>query len=492
MAEPDKNEAQELNYRRLSRQNNLLFVAGALSVLAGLFFPKVPALVDLLMIFSMALSAAVIVISLGARKPTELTGFALLAITTIASLLTTSIASAKLIMMEETGGVIVTQMAKLNVIADISPAPLSAVIFCVISVVLLTATAKSDKKLLRSAAGYLDQLDGVEQSRPQLDSIVSDEQQNDLTAKEKGFFHAAHAFGRLAVWLSALTSVTVVLSIGAAMLASAASSVSSKVLVGLAGNCGLLVQTCVLGVVCAVSRLVRKSVSRSLQETRMTEEQFQQRIKVIAREVAATQTNGQKSPGSSWGSIDGYTSDKFLFDCEQLEDEASYDYLTNLLVESGSGKVLLMAACGPHYAPVTIPVNVAVRLAAGGLKTLIIDLDLKRSAVQRVFEAGNCDSRAVKTCIENISLISGKHLAAGKPQMLRQIFAKALTLYDYIVVYAPDAAVPQQMSEFLTAAIFFGADGAPIDPVLDNLIDGLNRTACRILTPSSLLQRSPI
>jgi len=488
MAEPDKNEAQELNYRRLSRQSNLLFVAGAMSVLAGLFFPKVPALVDLLMIFSLALSVAVIVICLSARKPTELTGLALLAITAIASLLTAEIASVKLIVAKDTAGIIVTHLARFNVIANIGPAPLSAVISCVISAVLLTATAKSDKKLLRSAAGYLEEIDAVEQSRPQLDSIVADERQNNLTAKEKGFFYAVQAFGRLAVWLSALTSAIVVLSLAGAMLAAATSSVSGRLLVSLAANSGLLAQACVLCVVCAVARLVRKSVSRSRQETRMTEEQFQQRIKVIAREVAAAQTDNQKPPGSSLGPISGYTSDELLFDCEQFEDEASYDYLTNLLVESGSGNVLLMAACEPQYAPVTIPVNVAVRLAAGKLKTLIIDFDLKRSAVQRVFETSDCDLRAVKTCIENISLISGKRLVAGNPQMLRQIFAKAATLYDYILVYAPDAAVPQQMSELFTTAMFFGTDRSPTDPVLDNLIDGLSRSACRILTPSSLFQ----
>jgi hypothetical protein len=471
--------------KTLSRQNSLLFVAGAVSVLAGLLFPKAAALVDLLMIFSSALSAAVVVICIRASKPAELTGFAMLAITAIASLLTTAIASAKLIITGDAAGAIVTHLTALNVIANAGPAPLSALLFCVLSGALLAATVAADKKLLRSAADYIGQTDAVAQTTPEPDLIVAEEPQQNHIAKEKGFFYASHAFGRLAVWISAVTSVIVILSLGTAMLAGVTASVSGKTLVALAANSGLLVQATIFCVVCAVARLVRKSVSNWLQETRITEEQFRQRITVAAREVAAQADNHRHVQSSHRPAA---TIDQLLFDCEQFEDETSYDLLTNLLTQCGKSNVVLIAAAGPQYAPVTIPVNVAMRLAEAELRTLIIDFDLRRRAVQRVFETADCDMRAVKTCVENISLISGKRIVSATPQTLRQIFAKAAGLYDCILVYAPEAALPSQMFEFFTAAIFLGAEGAPVDPALEKLISQLNQTGCRILTPSSLPQ----
>jgi hypothetical protein len=481
MAESSKNKIGIKDYKKLSRQNNLLFVAGVVSVLAGLFFPKIPAFVDLLMIFSLALSAAVIVICLCSRKPAELTGLPLLAVTAVAALLTATIASAKLAIIENTAGLIITYVAQLNIIANILPAPLSAVIFAIVSVVLFIVAAKSTRKLLLSSKTYLEEATSVEQTQSEFNLVATDSEQENLTAKEKGFFYAAHAFGRLAVWLCVLISSVVMLSLfGTALV--------DKTLVSLAAASGIFLQGSAFLVALAVSHLTRKIALQSSQRNRMTEEQFQQRIKVVAREVAAAQTDNRQPVTRDPAAVSCSSSDEFLFDCNEFENEASYDSMTNLLTESGAGAVLLMAACGSQYAPVTIPVNVAVRLATRGLKTLIIDFDLERSAVQQVFETGNCDSRAVKTCIENISLISGKRLASAKPQTLRQLFAKAEKIYDYILVYAPDAALPQQMSEFFTAAIFFGSDNTPTNPLLARLIEELGTTPCQVFTPGLLLQ----
>ncbi len=488
MAKSDNNKVGVNDYKRLSRQNNLLFLAGAISLLAGLLFPKIPALVDLLMIFSLALSASVIVICFRNRKPDELTGLPLLAVIAVTSLLTTAIASAKLLIIRDTG-LITTHAARLNnIVIDALPTSLSAAAFTAVSIALLIFTAKSTSKLLLSSNTYLDEVAAVEQPGDEFNFATVENEQENLAAKEKGFLYAIHSFGSLALWLCVLISAVIMLSLFGAVLA-------GKTLISFATGAIVVIQLPAFLVVFAVSHLTCKIILMSSQRSRMTEEQFQQRIKVVAREVAHVQRDDYQTPLSS--DIRPPTSpapqqykadDTPLFDCNDFDDEAAYDCMTNMLAESGAGKVLLMAGSGSQYAPVTIPVNVAVRLATRGLKTLIIDFDLKRSAVQRVFETGNCDSSAVKTCIENISLISGKRLASAKTHILRQLFTKAEKLYDHIIVYAPDAAVEQQMSEFFTKAMLFGAKNTSANQKLDNLIYELNKTACRMLTPSFLLQ----
>jgi hypothetical protein len=488
MAESENNKVGVNSYKRLSKQNNLLFLAGAASVLAGLLFPKIPALLDLLIIFCLALSAAVIVICLRGRKPDELTGLPLLAVIAITSLLTAAIASTKLLI---TGDIslIITHTARLNIVTDVLPSSINAMIFILVSIALFIFAAKSTSKLLLSSKTYLEEVTTAEQSSDEFNFISAEAEQDKPTAKEKRFICALNSFGRLALWLCVLISVVVMLSVFGAVLA-------GKTIISLAAANIIVLQLPAVLVALAVSHLTRKIILVSSQQNRMTEEQFKQRIKVVAHEVAKE----QKYEHPNRISIDAQPAtypvqqqykagDAQLLDCNDFDDEAAYDYMTNILVESGAGKALLMAGCGSQSAPVTIPVNIAVRLATKRLKTLIIDFDLKRSAVQRVFETDNCDSKAVKTCVENISIISGKRLSFSKTHILRQLFTQAEKLYDYIIVYAPDAAVPIQMSQHFTAAMFFSREDE-INPQLENLIEQMNLTDCMVLTLRLLLQPS--
>ncbi len=488
MAESDNNKAGVNNCKRLSRQNNMLFLAGTASVLAGLLFPKIPAFVDLLIIFNLALSTAVIVICLRGRKPDELAGLPLLAVIAITSLLTAAIASAKLLITGDTG-LIVTCAAKLNIVTEVLPSSISAVVFILVSIALLIFAVKSTAKLLLSSNNYLEELTAIEQSCGEFDFVTPENERRKPAVKETGFIYAVNSFGRLALWLCVLISAVVMLSLFGAALA-------GNTIISLAATDILVLQLPSVLVALAVSHLTRKIILLSSQQSRMTEEQFHQRIKVVAHEVAQVQRDehpNRLSRDSQPATIPAQqqykAADIQLFDCNDFDDEAAYDCMTNMLAESGAGKVLLMAGCGSQYAPVTIPVNIAVRLATGGLKILIIDFDLKRSAVQRVFETGNCDSKAVKTCVENISIISGKRLTSAKIHNLRQLFTRAEKLYNYIIVYAPDAAVPTQMTQFFTVSMFFGRDNET-NLQFENLMEQMNLTDCMAFTPGCLLQLS--
>lgn len=478
MPESDNNKFNIGNYKRLNRQNNLLFLTGAISLLAGLFFPKIPSLVDLLIIFSLAVSSAVVVICLRCSKSDELTGLPLLAVIAVASLLTATIALTKLLITQNIG-LIITLAERLNIINDVLPSSVSAVFFIIASVILLVISAKLTAKLMSNSKTYLEEITAVEQSGKELNSITDDNNQKNLPAREKGFVYAVNSFGRLALWLCVLISIVIIVSIFGAAL-------SGRTAIGFAASTIIVFQLPAVLVVSGLSHLSRKIILLSSRQNRMTEEQFRQRIKVVAHEVALAQMDEQ-SAEHTLQQMD-MADDIILFDCNDYDDDAEYDLMTNMLVESGADKVLLMAGCGTQYTPVTIPVNIAVRFAVRGLKILIVDFDLKRSAVQRVFETDNCDSKAVKTCVENISLISGKRLASAKTDTLRQLFTKAEKLYDYIIVYAPDADVEPQMSEFFTTAVLFGGENTKVNQKLNNLIYELKKTDCLLLKPYDLLQ----
>ena len=95
---------------------------------------------------------------------------------------------------------------------------------------------------------------------------------------------------------------------------------------------------------------------------------------------------------------------------------------------------VLFAADGIDDLPVTVAVNVGIRLAQEDLRTLLIDADGERNAIVRVFdvEAGASEKDSVETCIENLFVWT---IAKGCKGSL---FKKMIRSCDRVVIYAPN------------------------------------------------------
>ena len=75
-------------------RNDLLFTAGAIAVVAGFFSPLPTRVLDVLLIFSISLTAAVMVITFAARPASDVSGFALLIVIAAMLRIALSVASA--------------------------------------------------------------------------------------------------------------------------------------------------------------------------------------------------------------------------------------------------------------------------------------------------------------------------------------------------------------------------------------------------------------
>lgn len=482
-------------FTRISRQNQLLFAAGVIAVITGLFLPAVPILVDLLIVFSLSLTCTVTFVCFSSKKPAQLNGFALLAITAVAAQLTTILVSVRTILSSGSAGTLVTSLVQFHILANLFSTKLIILIFTLDAVLTFILIHRRVKSIRSASADYLEKTDAAEMELFDNDFDIVDKTDSELVAKEKGFFFSTAAFARFSFWAAFAMMIVIVAALPmTAVIAATKFSDTAKTILTLAVTATLLPQMFALVIIGAAARLVRRNSKLLLEEDQMTEEQFHRRIKVTAREIAAVQADQYYLDNATEViTVDvgepvnaRYVGSQLpVFNPGLFNNDASYDALAELLSAKETSTLLTASHAG--HLPVTIAVNTAIRLARAQSKILIIDFDLERSAVAQVFDIADCKNRATKTCIDNIWLISGEKLAVFKREKLQKVFEKLDTLYDHVIIYAPQCDAAASIMPYVkTAVIFKNDEGESVK--LRNVVEILNKGDCKTIKPSEILQ----
>jgi len=125
----------------------------------------------------------------------------------------------------------------------------------------------------------------------------------------------------------------------------------------------------------------------------------------------------------------------FLRDARKIQTGKDYDNLAREIAGKEE-KIIVMAGASPADLPVTIPVNVAMRLAKSGKKVLLTDMDETREAIARVFNITNEQKgRICESCV--------RRLWVGYVQT-EQIKASN---FDFVIIYAPSELAAQKISD---------------------------------------------
>ncbi len=124
--------------------------------------------------------------------------------------------------------------------------------------------------------------------------------------------------------------------------------------------------------------------------------------------------------------------------------ESDYRLITERILQVGGDcKSVLFAAAGISTLPVTIPVNIAIQLAGGDKRCLLIDLDLKRDAVAKVFGVGDTPStedfrpRPSKTDFEGLLIWPGHNFIRSKQMNIKALVEAAVEKFDIVLINAP-------------------------------------------------------
>lgn len=170
--------------------------------------------------------------------------------------------------------------------------------------------------------------------------------------------------------------------------------------------------------------------------------------------------------------------------------EGNYEYIIKRIRAKKKYKSILFTSIDAEALPVTIPVNAAMGLAKSKKRCLLIDLDLKRDAVAKVFglDAGQSDLniKPVQTEFENLWVWPGHYFSQSGHMNVTGIVEKAKDGFDFILINAPYLANSPDRKQIILAAhaAFICAKNASEPDKLTELIKSLDCTIIgRIQTP---------
>ncbi|MHC4572553.1 MAG: FHIPEP family type III secretion protein [Planctomycetota bacterium] len=528
MRKDTKYDMQEMGCEpRVVCRNDFLFILGAIAVITGLLFPLPSHILDILLIFSASLTAAVLIITLSAEGVLQVQSFPLLMMSHTTLRMALSVACAKMILLEGCAGTIVNLLGQFTVGSNLV---LTVPIFGLVLIVTFGMVFKAAKGISLLSEEFVSEVFGFEQGIIDRDvdaGAINESQARGLRAKiarEAGFFAAMGAAAKFvlfdAVIELAVSIVTIAASVGMGIAAATAAETSLRTYVTLAVGAGMVTQTSILAATIASKYLVRKCfvLTGYKHKVLQIERGEPERIKVAAKDVASAQniesyygnapvadnnTAGVQSQfverepsenddatgtagfaGSAktaaeeaewFDESQGVGSDSkedksSLWSGPEITDNNSYRDIAEL-IESRSAneaKTILMGAESIEDLPVTIPVNVAINLAQKH-KCLLIDLDLERNAVAKVFyddnedREGPQDGVGVPTCINNLWIWPARSLCEGDNDSHLSRFKDLITTlgtqYDHLILYAPNVkslVALEQAANVVGTAMLFG------------------------------------
>jgi len=145
-------------------------------------------------------------------------------------------------------------------------------------------------------------------------------------------------------------------------------------------------------------------------------------------------------------------------------------------------KSILFTSVAPGALPVTIPVNVAIGLAQNKKRCLLIDLDLRRDAIAKVFgldeQQDGLRAKAVQTEFENLLVWPGHNFSQLKQMNVTEIVQRAVDKFDFILINAPSLVSSPDRKQIISAsqAAFICTKNSSGTKKLAELIKPLNCT----------------
>ena len=143
--------------------------------------------------------------------------------------------------------------------------------------------------------------------------------------------------------------------------------------------------------------------------------------------------------------------------------------------------------------PITIAVELAIHIIQVGKRCLLIDMDPTRNAVATAFEidSSSMQGKAVPTGIAHLWISPADDPDNPTAVKLARKAANALKVFDYVVIYAPNAAeqnVQDQLAGVSDAAIIFGTSEETAR--LEEFSKTLDLWGCRIVLEQDLLKKN--
>ncbi len=555
---------------QLMRTKTLL-LAGVVTVAAGFLLPLPDYILDVLLIFSLSLTAAVWIISFSASGAAEVSGFPLLIVLAAMLRMSLSAAGSKLILSQGSAGTIISFFGGMLVRENFVLAILG---FGVLTVLIFSSISAAVGTIGRTAEEFVADIVCRRQNSigNHLDAGLLDHGQavelRNKIARETRFFTAMAGAARFLLCAAVVELVIVLVDILGSIVASQGALATGHISAGhslyegfqngdvrihATLGAGVIAQLSALLAVVACKYLVRKTSLLCVSDSEFFAEEASERVKVVSSEVlsppaaksyygsavvaAQTETVAQDvqwldepqcienekddfarevplpAEGLGQDLLTGEVEHAFE-PCVHLWKTADgkdyYDDITEL-IESKSGdgtKTILMAAESAKELPVTVPVNIAIHLARKDQRCLLIDFDLQRDAISKVFDIdpqvpdGVLQREAITTPsptgVDNVWVCPVSRLTSATKDNntvnIKQAIASIEDRYDRLILYAPvigRLADWQSVATCAQAAMLFGGEPGLPEAVgnypIGDFCKLLISCGCNILQPGDIL-----
>jgi len=524
----------------LQNETRTLFTAGVIAVIAGLLLPLPGHILDVLLIFSVSLTAAVLIITFSARGALQVQGFPLLIVLATMLRMALSVACSRLIVSRGNAGTIVSLFGSIIVRNN---CVLAILVFGALAIVIFRTICKAVKDISRAATEFTADIVPIKQiiiDRDLNAGVINESDALNLRSKiarEAGFFVAMAGAARFMLCAAVVELVIVIVNIAASMaigiVGGTTAGISIKTYATLAVGAGMMTQIPALVAAMASVYLVRKSSVSAAANDELTEQAARQsagpdidpskcraepveyidaELTEITNPAASDNIETEKivsedlewvNESQSIGNEDE-KKDLSLWVWEEIKDSDYYEAVAELIENMGGSrtaptKTILMAAESAEELPVTIPVNVAMRLAQRNQKCLLIDLDLRRGAISKVFDIDSMEhsnrvwAEATATCISNLRVWPAINFNKGDGDTgetnIKDVITRLESRYEHLIVYAPNIKLLAdrcRIADCVGAAMLFGSKSKVEGSSISDFHKLLKSSGCEILKPTEV------
>ena len=134
----------------------------------------------------------------------------------------------------------------------------------------------------------------------------------------------------------------------------------------------------------------------------------------------------------------------------------NYESIIKQIKQVNKYKSILFASAETGVLPVTIPVNTAIGLAKEQKRCLLIDLDLSRDAVAKVFglnpEQSSFSPKSIQSGFENLWIWPAHKFSQSKQMNLKEIVKRAMEKFDLVLINAPALVHNLDRRQIISAA----------------------------------------
>ena len=494
--------------RAFFSRGDFVFATAAIAMLCGFLLPLPAKALDILWVIDLCLAVMVLFIAFSAKNSSELSSFPLLLVSVIVLQIAADITSVRMIFLNGEAGTIINAVGK-SVYAGSQLWML--MILAISAVVVLVIIFTAARKIAKAAAKFLIEIMPVKligvSSDLSAGTITKTESENlrEKIAKEKHFYLNMTGAAKLLYCNGAIAGLVVLSFVAGQGLVSflnrSSETVAADTYAMLGAGASVLVLVTAITVALSTAHLLGKSTLSISTAQEQKEKRASKKVQIVSEQTGDEETVELLNPDFAEVSAEAVKavakpqqkSDKeSIVSFEPVAEAAAakadvmdkfddiddyYDRIAGRVCELETEQMpVLFAAGGIEELPVTVAVNVGIRLTQKGLRTLLIDADGERNAIARVFdiEPGASEKDGVETCIEKLFVWTiGNDCRVS-------LFKEMVPSFDRVIIYAPSmesSKISKAIAGLSKNAIIFSETGECDDRLSGLLKEG----SCRLL-----------